>query len=50
MVKWQGLDEEGIVGMQEKLNFIQSDGITVNNLSPSPWLIIKFNKFHLLKN
>ena len=40
-LKWsseQGLDEEGIVGLkrQEKLKFIQSDGIIVSNFSRFP--------------
>ena len=37
MVKRQDLDEVGNCGvkMQEKLNFIQSDGIIVNNFSRS---------------
>ena len=39
------------VKMQEKLNFIQSDGIIVNIFFLlSHWLIIKFKKFHWLEN
>ena len=54
-LKWsseQGLDEEGIVGLkrQEKLNFIQSDGIIVITFLALPLVNNKIQEISLAQN